>query len=85
MRYGILLCYRVRGKTPPLRALLDFAARKELSATSVLGSFLKQVVSGMVKIPEEILQAPQEQRKAIDGRALRLPDIVKMLQVITSS
>ena len=51
----------------------------------MLGSFLKQVVSGMGKIPEEILQAPQEQRKTIDGRALRLPDIVKMLQVITSS
>ena len=51
----------------------------------MLGSFLKQVVSGMEKIPEEILQAFQEQKKAIGGRAPQLPDIVKILQAITSS
>ena len=35
----------------------DFAARKEQSATSMLGSLLKQIVSGMETIPEEISQA----------------------------
>ena len=63
----------------------DFAARGGRSTTGVLGSFLKQVVSGMEKIPEEILQAFQEQKKAIGGRAPQLPDIVKILQAITSS
>ena len=53
--------------------------------TSMLGSLLKQVVGGMEKIPEEISQAFQEQKKVIGGRRLRLPDIVKMLQAITSS
>jgi len=63
----------------------DFAARKEQPATSMLGSLLKQVVGGMEKIPEEIAQAFEEQKKVIGGRGPRLPDIVKMLQTITSS
>ena len=79
------LCDRVGKNNAVTCFYFDFAARKEQSATSVLGSFLKQVVSGMEKIPEEILQAFQEQKKAIGGRAPQLPDIVKMLQAITSS
>jgi len=63
----------------------DFAARKEQPATSMLGSLLKQVVGGMEKIPVEITQAFEEQKKVIGGRGPRLPDIVKMLQTITSS
>ena len=63
----------------------DFAARKEHSATSVLGSLLKQVASGMERIPEEISRAFREQKTAIGGRAPRLPEIVKMLQAVTSS
>jgi len=39
----------------------------------------------MENIPEEISEAFQEQKKVIGGRGLRLPDIVKMLQTITSS
>ena len=62
----------------------DFAARKEQSVTNMLGSLLKQVVGGMPKIPKEISRAFQEQRMAIGGRGPRLPDIVKMLQTITS-
>ena len=64
---------------------LDFAARKAQSVASVLGSLLKQIVGGMEKIPEEISQAFQEQKNIIGGRGPRLPDIVKMLQTITSS
>ena len=63
----------------------DFAARKEQSATSMLGSLLRQMVSGMETIPEEISRAFQEQKRVIGGRGPQLPDIVKMLQVITSS
>jgi len=63
----------------------DFAAWKEQSATSVLGSFVKQVVSGMERIPEEILRAFQEQKRAIGGCAPELVGLVKMLQAVTSS
>ena len=53
--------------------------------TSVLGALVKQVVSGMERVPEEISLAFQEQKMAIGGREPRLADIVKMLQAITSS
>ena len=64
---------------------LDFAARKEQSVANILGSLLRQVVGGMENVPEEITGAFEKQKKAIGGRRLRLPDIVKMLQSITSS
>jgi len=64
---------------------LDFAARKEQSATSILGSLLRQVVSGMEKIPEEITRAFEKEKTAIGGRGPQLSDIVRMLQTTTSS
>ena len=51
----------------------------------ILGSLVRQVVSGMEKVPEEITRAFEEQKLANAGRGPQLPDIVKMLQSITSS
>ena len=51
----------------------------------MLGSLLKQMISGMERILEKILQALLEQKKAISGRRSQLFDITKMLQLITSS
>jgi len=51
----------------------------------MLGSLLKQLVSGMEAIPEDIARAFQEEKKVIGGRGPQLTDIVKMLQTITSS
>jgi len=62
----------------------DFAAGKEQTPTGVLGSLLKQIVSGMERIPEAISRALQEQ-KAVNGRKPQLVDIAKMLQLTTSS
>jgi len=53
--------------------------------SSVLSSLLKQIVSELEKVPEEISKAFQEQKMTVGGRGLLLSDIVKMLQVITSS
>ena len=63
----------------------DFAARKEQSATNVLGALLKQMIGGTGAIPEEIRQTLREQKEASGGRRPQLVDIVKMLQLITSS
>ena len=63
----------------------DFAARKEQSVTNMLGSLLKQVIGGMANVPEEIFRTFQEQKMAIGGRGPRLPNIVKMLQTVTST
>ena len=80
------LCDQSRGQEAAVTCFyLDFAARKEQSVVSILGSLLRQVVGGLERIPEEISRAFQEERNAIGGRGPRLPDIVKMLQTITSS
>jgi len=80
------LCDQVGGPDNIITCFyFDFAVRKEQSATSMMGSLLKQMVSGMETIPEEISRVFQEQKRAIGGRGPRLPDIVRMLQVITSS
>ena len=62
----------------------DFAAPKEQSWVGMLGALLKQVVSGLEEVPEEIAQAYESHKKVIDGRGLHLADIVKMLQTTVS-
>ena len=51
----------------------------------MLGSLLKQMVSRTGRIPEKIWRELREQREAVSGRRPQLADIVKMLQLITSS
>ena len=63
----------------------DFAARKEQSATNALGSLLKQMIGGTREIPEGIRRSLREQQEAAGGRRPQLNDIVRMLQLITSS
>ena len=79
------LCDQARGQYTAVTCFyFDFAARKEQSVTNMLGSLLKQVVGGMANVPEEISRAFQDERMALGGRGPRLPDMVKMLQTITS-
>ena len=42
----------------------DFIAQNEQSPTSMLGAILKQVVSGLKEMPEEIMQAFENQKQA---------------------
>ena len=80
------LCDQTRGQNTAVTCFyFDFAARKEQSATSMLGSMLRQVISGMERVPEEISWALNEHKKAVSGRRPQLADVVKMLQLITSS
>jgi len=51
----------------------------------MLGSLLKQMVGGTRGISEGIWQALREQKEALGGRRPQLVDIVKMLQLITST
>ena len=77
---------QVRGQNIAVTCFyFDFAARKEQSATSMLGSLVKQIVSGMERIPGGVSRAFQEQKKATNGSGPQLADLVKMLQDITSS
>ena len=80
------LCDESKGQSTTVGCFyFDFGARKEQSAASVLGSLLRQMVTGMENMPEEISRAFHDQRKAIGGRGPQLVDIVKMLQAITST
>jgi len=79
------LCDQARGIRAAVACFyFDFAAQKEQSPTSMMGALLKQVVSGLEDIPEEITQAYEDHQKVIDGRGLKLADIVKMLQTAAS-
>jgi len=51
----------------------------------MLGSLIKQMISRTGGIPAEIWRALREQKDAVSGRRPQLGDIVKMLQLITSS
>jgi len=50
----------------------------------MLGSLLKQLVTGLDAIPRETRQKFQFQKKVIGGRRLQLSDIVKMFAIIAS-
>ena len=71
--------------TPVTCFYFDFAAQKEQTVTSMLGSILKQVISGTDRVPEDIWRTLQAQKKAVSGRKPQLGDIVKILQLLTSS
>jgi len=80
------LCDQAKGENFTITCFyFDFAALKEQTATNMLGTLLKQIVSGMGGIPWEISWAFWEKRKPIDGCEPQLVDIVRMLQAITSS
>jgi len=62
----------------------DFASREAQSPTNMLGSLLKQLLSGLGVIPVEIVKKFRGQKKAIGGRRLQLPDMVEMCAAVSS-
>ena len=76
---------QVRGQGAAIACFyFDFAAREEQSSVSVLGSLLKQVVSGLEEIPREIAEAYEDQKSVVGGRGLQLAAAVRMLQKTAS-
>ena len=63
----------------------DFAARNEQSPVNMLGSLLRQLVSGLEEIPEVVVQGFRNQKKVIGGRGLQVPGILKMFQQTTTA
>ena len=63
----------------------DFAARSEQSPVNMLGSLLRQFVSGLEKIPEAVVQDFRKRKKGIGGRGLQVSGILKMFQAITTT
>jgi len=50
----------------------------------MLGALLKQLVIGLGEVPEEMIEAYEEQRNFIGGRRPQHTDIVRMLQTTAS-
>jgi len=63
----------------------DFASRSEQSPVNMLGSLLKQLVSGLEEIPEGVVRGFKNEKKAIGGRGLQVSGILKMFQAITTT
>ena len=51
----------------------------------MLGSLLRQLVSGQVKIPEAISKEFQNEKSVIGGRGLQVSGILKMFQAIAAA
>ena len=63
----------------------DFAARSEQSPVNMLGSLVRQLVSGQEKIPEAIAEDFQNEKSVIGGRGLQVSGILKMFHAITAT
>ena len=63
----------------------DFASRNEQSPVNMLGSLLRQLVSGLDGIPEAVIRSFRKQKKVIGGRGLQVSGILKMFQTITTT
>ena len=60
----------------------DYAEREDQSPINILGSLLKQLVSGSESIPDVIVQEFRSQKKLIGGRRSNISSILKMFQTI---
>ena len=74
----------VEGHATAVCFYFDFAARNEQSPVNMLGSLLRQLVSGEEEIPEAIARDFRNDKRAIGGRGLQVPRILKMFQTITA-
>ena len=63
----------------------DFASRNQQSPVNMLGSLLRQLVSGLDRIPEVVVRSFRNQKKVIGGRGLQVSGILKMFQTITTA
>jgi len=63
----------------------DFASRSEQSPVNMLGSLLRQLVSGLEGIPEVVVRSFRNQKKVIGGRGLQVAGILKMFRTITTT
>jgi len=59
----------------------DFAARSEQSPASMLGSLLRQLVGGLKRVPEVVVQTFRKQ----GSKGLRIPGILNLFQAITAT
>ncbi|CUS09866.1 unnamed protein product, partial [Tuber aestivum] len=60
----------------------DYRGQKEQTAEVMIGSLLRQFVTGLPEIPEAIKQAFREAKKHLGGRPLELVKTIELFQVV---
>ena len=80
------LCDEAAEEDPTVACFyFDFAARSEQSPVNMLGSLLRQLVSGQEDIPEAIVKDFRKEKRSIGGRGIQVPGILKMFQKIAAT
>ena len=75
----------VEGDATVVCFYFDFAARSEQSPANILGSLLRQLVSGEEDIPKAMTQDYQNAKRAIGGRGLQISGVLKMFREISAT
>jgi len=63
----------------------DFVARSEQSPANMLGSLLRQLVGGLGKIPELVVQTFRKHGRGAGGKGLPIPEILNLFKAITAT
>ena len=80
------LCERSRRQNIVVACFyFDSATREEQSPKNMLGSLLKQLLSGLKAFPEEIVREFRYQMKNLGGRGLQPSEIVHLFQSIPAT
>ena len=80
------LCDEVAEGDPAVACFyFDFAARNEQSSGNMLGSLLRQLVSGPGGVPEVIARDFRKEKMSIGGRGLQVSAILRMFQTIAAT
>jgi len=75
----------VEGNPTVVCFYFDFAARNEQLPVNMLGSLLRQLVSGQGEIPDVIFHAFRKEKMSIGGRGLQISEILNMFQTIIAT
>jgi len=75
----------IEGDTTVACFYFDFASRNEQSPVNMLGSLLRQLLSGLEEIPEAVVRSFRNQGKAIGDRELQVSGILKMFRTIPTT
>ena len=79
------MCDQVSNRNIAVAGLYcDYLAHEQQSATNMLGAILKQLLE-REGIPEPVRQAFREGKRGFGGRAVRLSDLVKILNTTIAS
>ena len=80
------LCDRNVGKNVGIACFYcDHLHQREHVATSMIGGLLKQLLRASQDIPKEVYEAFQKSIDQLNGRGLRLPELIRLFQAVLPS